>query len=70
MKSSVVKLAMAALALCAVAFIPVLCEKTPSNEENGTDSAPAGFVDIGLDVYWAECNVGATKPEEFGDLFA
>ncbi|MBQ7749635.1 MAG: hypothetical protein IJR77_00245 [Bacteroidales bacterium] len=26
--------------------------------------------DIGLSVYWGECNVGATKPEETGDLYA
>lgn len=27
-------------------------------------------VDLGLSVKWASCNVGATKPEEFGDYFA
>lgn len=27
-------------------------------------------VDLGLPVKWASCNVGATKPEEFGDYFA
>ena len=34
----------------------------------------AGFcqeaVDLGLSVKWATCNVGASKPEEFGDYFA
>ena len=27
-------------------------------------------VDLGLSVMWATCNVGATTPEEYGDLFA
>ena len=28
------------------------------------------FVDLGLSVKWATCNVGATAPEEYGDYFA
>lgn len=28
------------------------------------------FVDLGLSVKWASCNVGATVPEEYGDYFA
>ena len=28
------------------------------------------FVDLGLSVKWATCNVGAEKPEEYGDYFA
>lgn len=28
------------------------------------------YVDLGLSVKWATCNVGATKPEELGDYFA
>ena len=31
---------------------------------------PAGAVDLGLSVYWASCNVGASKPEEYGDYYA
>lgn len=46
------------------------CEKEatvePSvNEENGYE-----FVDLGLSVKWATMNVGATKPEEFGNFYA
>lgn len=45
------------------------CEKKDNepktNEENGHE-----FVDLGLSVKWATMNVGATKPEEFGDYFA
>ena len=28
------------------------------------------YVDLGLSVKWATCNVGATEPEEYGDYFA
>ena len=28
------------------------------------------YVDLGLSVKWAKCNVGACKPEEYGDYFA
>jgi len=28
------------------------------------------YVDLGLSVKWATCNVGASKPEDFGDYFA
>ena len=27
-------------------------------------------IDLGLSVKWASCNLGATKPEEYGDYFA
>ena len=35
------------------------------NTENGY-----GYVDLGLSVKWATCNVGANSPEEYGDYFA
>ena len=28
------------------------------------------YVDLGLSVKWASCNIGASKPEYLGDLFA
>lgn len=31
---------------------------------------PAGAVDLGLKVYWAECNLGASSPEGYGDYYA
>jgi hypothetical protein len=37
----------------------------PENLVNGHE-----FVDLGLSVKWATCNVGATKPEEPGDYYA
>ena len=36
-----------------------------SNTENGHQ-----YVDLGLSVKWATCNVGTTKPEGYGDYFA
>lgn len=33
--------------------------------ENGHD-----WVDLGFDTKWATCNVGATKPEEYGNYYA
>ena len=35
----------------------------------GTNNGHA-YVDLGLSVKWATCNVGATTPEEYGDYFA
>ncbi|MGM9745503.1 MAG: hypothetical protein ACI30H_00865, partial [Paludibacteraceae bacterium] len=46
------------------------------NSSSGSVSAPDGteigygFVDLGLSVKWATCNVGATKPEEYGNYYA
>lgn len=31
---------------------------------------PEGAVDLGMDIMWASCNLGATAIEESGDLFA
>ncbi len=40
-------------------------EAPTSGTENGYD-----YVDLGLSVNWATCNVGATKPEEYGNYYA
>ena len=54
---------------CLILGLMTSCEnkdKEPTlNEENGHE-----WVDLGLSVKWATCNVGATKPEEYGDYFA
>ena len=39
--------------------------ETKYSEENGYR-----YVDLGLSVKWATCNVGATTPEDYGDYFA
>ena len=38
---------------------------TSSNKENGHT-----YVDLGLSVKWARCNIGASTPEGYGDFFA
>lgn len=47
---------------------------TASNGGNngGGGSTPAGWVDLGLPsgLLWAECNLGATSPEEYGNYYA
>lgn len=42
-----------------------------SNKGDDNDSANGHeYVDLGLSVMWATCNVGATNPEDYGDYFA
>ena len=68
-----------------VAFVAMLgmgvvsCEKENSTTNgNGGDNpsgggnTPAGWVDLGLPsgLLWAECNLGANVPEEYGDYYA
>ena len=39
----------------------------------GEAELPAGeheYVDLGLSVMWATCNVGASRPEDYGDYYA
>ena len=36
---------------------------------NGTENGHE-YVNLGLSVKWATCNVGASSPEEYGDYFA
>lgn len=39
---------------------------SPEGSVNGVE----GAVDLGLSVLWAECNVGASSPEEYGTYYA
>ena len=41
-----------------------------NGEENEEDNGEYEYVDLGLSVKWATFNVGATKPEEYGDYYA
>ena len=49
-----------------------LCVPNLVDCEDTSDSSPNvhKYVDLGLSVKWATCNVGANKPEEYGDCFA
>lgn len=53
-------------------YITVPCPETPVTPEDSTSNTENGYeyVDLGLSVKWATCNVGATTPEEYGDYFA
>ena len=44
-------------------------ETSDSKNISGTHNGHE-YVDLGLSVKWATCNVGATIPEEYGDYFA
>lgn len=43
---------------------------TDVNDINQTTISFYRFVDLGLSVKWATCNVGAEKPEEYGEYYA
>ena len=69
------------LAICVMAMLFVGCGKNDSSAKVSSDkgaetkeksSTENGheYVDLGLSVKWATCNVGASKPEEYGDYFA
>ena len=73
-------------AVCCMLAVFTACEKNEPTDDNtnvnawcgssGIVSDPTGsengygYVDLGLSVKWATCNVGASKPEEYGDYFA
>jgi len=45
-------------------------DKSQYEEENlNSKNLKNVYVDLGLSVKWAKCNLGANKPEEFGDYF-
>lgn len=50
------------------------CSSCKEEEENNVpveeDESYVQAVDLGLSVKWASCNLGATKPEEYGDYYA
>ena len=61
------------LAICAMAVLFASCEQNEPSDDKGSSSGSSSYheyVDLGLSVKWATCNVGATKPEEYGDYFA
>ena len=48
------------------------CDKDDNGTDNGGDNSSAEWVDLGLPsgLLWCTHNVGATKPEDYGDYFA
>ena len=60
-------------------FMTLVCMMMVSCKPDGSDGKPDGgngkdeghgYVDLGLSVKWATCNVGATSPEDYGHYFA
>lgn len=53
----------------------VVCAKVDNAEFNKgvisfkTLAPPSGSVDLGLSVLWGNCNIGASKPEEYGGYY-
>ena len=41
-----------------------------ADEVTFTNESQHEYVDLGLSVMWATCNVGAGKPEDYGDYYA
>ena len=56
---------MISLCFAIAAGLLVLTTGCSANRENGNK-----YVDLGLSVKWASCNVGATAPEEYGYYYA
>ena len=50
----------------------IYIESSGSSDNTETSGMDNGheWVDLGLSVKWATCNVGANSPEEYGDYFA
>ena len=50
----------------------LVCMMMVSCKPDGSDGKHEGheYVDLGLSVKWATCNVGATSPEDYGHYFA
>ena len=53
-------------------LMALVCMMMVSCKPDGSDGKHEGhgYVDLGLSVKWATCNVGANAPEEYGDYFA
>ena len=45
-------------------------KSAPKSKPAEPKLSPEKYVDLGLSVKWARCNLGATAPEEAGDYFA
>ncbi|MBQ5857303.1 MAG: hypothetical protein IIW55_08350 [Bacteroidales bacterium] len=53
-------------------FMTLICMMMVSFKPDGSYGKHEGhgYVDLGLSVKWATCNVGATSPEDYGHYFA
>ena len=53
-------------------IMPFVCMLMMSFKPDGGEEKHQGheYVDLGLSVKWATCNIGASSPEGYGDYFA
>ena len=58
--------------VCTYSVKTVIMPSTTTYDESASGVAQGDheYVDLGLSVKWATCNVGATTPEGYGDFFA
>ncbi|MDY6035854.1 MAG: hypothetical protein SPI67_00035 [Paludibacteraceae bacterium] len=56
-------------AVCCVAALFAACEKNDVEPTAG-DANGHEYVDLGLSVKWATCNIGSTTPEGYGNYYA
>ncbi len=54
---------------CLVDYILATIKNKTNTVDNSAVATPR-MVDLGLSVKWADCNLGATRPEEFGRYYA
>ena len=54
---------------CLVDYILTTIKNKTNAVDNSAVATPR-MVDLGLSVKWADCNLGATRPEEFGRYYA
>ena len=57
------------VALVAISLLFVQCEQNGMGSASGRHKGRE-YVDLGLSVKWATCNVGANSPDEYGNYFA
>ena len=51
-------------------LIPVMALSCGKVEDPRNATPPEGAVNLGLSVFWAQCNLGAEDSSEYGDFFA
>ncbi len=61
--------------LLLVLALPFMVACSDDDDDNGADrttgtSKNHEWVDLGLSVKWATCNVGASSPDDYGDYYA
>lgn len=53
-----------------VAMLVATSAFTSCSDDDDDSSDNYSYVDLGLSVKWATCNIGAESPDEYGDYFA